>query len=37
VRTADGYRVREQHTVLDTIESAPFHEVEHVADRQRAW
>lgn len=37
VRTADGYRVREQHTVLDSIESAPFHEVEFVADRQKAW
>ena len=37
VRTGDGYRVREQHTVLDSIESAPFHEVAFVAARQRAW
>ncbi len=37
VRTADGYRVREQHTVLDSIASAPFHEVGFVAARMRAW
>jgi hypothetical protein len=37
VRTPAGYRVREQHTVLDSIESAPFHEIEFVADRQKAW
>jgi hypothetical protein len=37
VRTPDGYRVREQHTVLDSIESAPFHEVEFVTDRQKTW
>lgn len=37
VRTPDGYRVREQHTVLDSIESAPFRDVEFVADRQKAW
>jgi hypothetical protein len=36
-RTADGYRVKEQHTVLDSIESAPFHTVDHVADREHAW
>ena len=36
-RTADGYRVKEQHTVLDSIESAPFHEVDHVSDRQKTW
>jgi hypothetical protein len=37
VRTDGGYRVREQHTVLDSIESAPFQDVEFVADRQKAW
>ncbi len=37
VRTADGYRVREQHTVLDSIPSAPFEEVEFVAERMKAW
>ena len=37
VRTGDGYRVRAQHTVLDSIESAPFHEVGFVACRQTAW
>jgi hypothetical protein len=37
VRTDDGYRVREQHTVLDSIESAPFEDVGFVADRQKGW
>jgi hypothetical protein len=37
VRTDHGYRVRGQHTVLDSIESAPFHEVELVADRMATW
>jgi len=37
VRTADGYRVREQHTVLDSIESAPFVEVDFVSERQKRW
>jgi hypothetical protein len=36
-RTSDGYRVKEQHTVLDSIESAPFHDVDFVSDRQKAW
>ena len=36
-RTKDGYRVKEQHTVLDSVESAPFHEVEYVATRQKTW
>ena len=36
-RTPDGYRVKDQHTVLDSIESAPFQDVEHVAARQKAW
>ena len=33
----DGYRVRAQHTVLDSIESAPFHAVEFVCQRANAW
>ena len=33
----DGYRVKEQHTVLDSIESAPFQDVEYVAARQKTW
>jgi len=37
VRTADGYRVRSQHTVLDSIESAPFGDVEFVSGRMKAW
>ncbi len=37
VRTDDGYQVRRQEVILDSIESAPFHEVDLVADRQRAW
>jgi len=37
VRTDGRYRVRAQHTVLDSIESAPFREVAFVADRQQAW
>ena len=37
LRTDDGYLVRAQHTVLDSIESAPFHEVGFVADRQKEW
>ncbi len=37
VRTDDGYRVCGQHTVLDSIESAPFHEVDYVSDRQKTW
>ena len=37
LRTEDGYRVRAQHTVLDSIESAPFHEVGFVAAREKAW
>jgi hypothetical protein len=35
--TADGYRVKAQHTVLDSIESAPFMDVAYVADRQKTW
>ena len=37
VRTDDGYRVRDQHTVLDSIESAPFEEVAFVAGRMTTW
>ena len=36
-RTDDGYRVRAQHTVLDSIESAPFHQVDFVCAREEAW
>lgn len=36
-RTDPGYRVRRQDVVLDSIESAPFQDVEHVADRQKTW
>jgi hypothetical protein len=34
---ADGYRIRRKDVVLDSIESVPFHEVEHVADREKTW
>ena len=37
VRTDEGYRVRAQHTVLDSIESAPFHAVDLVSGRADAW
>ena len=37
VRTPAGYRVREQHTVLDSIESAPFRDVDFVNDRMKTW
>ena len=37
VRTADGYRIREKHVVLDSIESAPFQQVDFVAERQASW
>jgi hypothetical protein len=36
-RTPDGYRVKGQHVVLDSIESAPFHDVEFVSARQKTW
>lgn len=36
-RTPDGYHVARQDVVLDSIESAPFHEVDVVADRLAAW
>ena len=37
VRDNDGYRVLRQDVVLDSIESAPFQDVEHVADRTTRW
>jgi len=37
VRTPSGYRVKEQHTVLDSIESAPFQDVDYVAGRMKFW
>jgi SnoaL-like domain len=37
VHTPDGYRIRRKDVVLDSITSAPFHEVEFVADRQKTW
>lgn len=37
LRTADGYRIRRKEVVLDSIESAPFQDVEFVAARQKAW
>jgi hypothetical protein len=35
--TDDGYRVNRKDVVLDSIESAPFHQVGFVADRQKRW
>jgi hypothetical protein len=35
--TDDGYRVRAYEVVLDSIESAPFFEVEFVAAREQRW
>jgi len=35
--TDHGYRIRSQEVVLDSIESAPFHLVDAVADRQERW
>ncbi|MEO8696952.1 MAG: nuclear transport factor 2 family protein [Acidimicrobiales bacterium] len=32
-----GYRVRRKDVVLDSIESAPFHQVDFVANRQQRW
>jgi hypothetical protein len=37
VLSDDGYLVRAQHTVLDSLESAPFHEVDFVSGRTKAW
>jgi hypothetical protein len=36
-RTSAGYRVKEQHVVLDSIESAPFHSVDFVSSREKNW
>ena len=35
--TDDGYRVHRKDVVLDSIESAPFHQVDFVAARQQRW
>ena len=37
VRTGSGYRIRQKHVVLDSIESAPFKDIEFVSDRQKTW
>ncbi len=37
LRTADGYRIRRKEVVLDSIESAPFQDIEYVANRQKTW
>lgn len=37
VLTSEGYRIKRKEVVLDSIESAPFHEVAFVADRQNGW
>lgn len=37
VMTPDGYRIRRKEVVLDSIESAPFAQVDFVADRQASW
>ena len=37
VLTDDGYRIRNKHVVLDSIESAPFRDVAFVAPRQETW
>lgn len=37
VRTDSGYLIRRKEVVLDSIESAPFHQVDFVADRQKSW
>jgi hypothetical protein len=37
VRTPDGYRVKAQHTVLDSIESQPFLDIDVVSGRMAAW
>jgi len=37
LRTADGYRIRRKAVVLDSIESAPFHDVDFVSGRQKTW
>ena len=37
VLTDQGYKVREKHVVLDSIESAPFLTVDFVTARQTTW
>jgi hypothetical protein len=36
-RTDSGYLIRRKEVILDSIESAPFHQVDFVADRQKSW
>ena len=35
--TPDGYRIARKEVVLDSIESAPFREVDFVSARQDTW
>jgi len=37
LRTPDGYRILRKEVVLDSITSAPFADVAHVAGRQHTW
>jgi hypothetical protein len=37
VLTSNGYRIRRKEIVLDSIESAPFDQVEYVSSRQQTW
>jgi hypothetical protein len=37
VLTTDGYRIRRKDVVLDSIESAAFHDVDFVTGRQKTW
>jgi hypothetical protein len=35
--TPDGYRIARKEVVLDSIESAPYEDVDFVADRLKSW
>lgn len=37
VLTGDGYRIKRKDVVLDSIESAAFHTVPFVSDREKSW
>jgi hypothetical protein len=37
VSTPNGYRIRRKDVVLDSIESAPFHDVDFVSAREKTW
>jgi len=37
VHTPDGYRIRRKDVVLDSIESAPFQDIDFVTDRHKTW